>query len=508
LPQYADNEAVEQRNNLLAIQPKLTIGSPDDPYEREADSVANHVMRMPMNGGFWGNGGLGKAIQRKCSSCEQEEEEQIHRKPFNTVPNVQLKCAACENEEENIQRKPFNITPFIQKTGSDGGGLATDSVSNKIESSRGGGNSMSDNSRSFMESRFGLDFSGVIIHTDSNAINLSQELNAQAFTVGKDIYFNEGKYNPDSDSGRHLLAHELTHTVQQNGGFGKKNIQRVCSPSATCSAPISGSSSEFGASELSVEQSGRTRRRAMSATRATSTSHAGFARQLENFVNAQNPALLTNVRGIFVDQDLSPGTGALTQSCSSWEGIALPPGSRIPRTTGPDICIFVHGDLNQQALQFNITTNSTIGGLPREQWRIQTMQIFTHEVQHIVFDNAPHPQPAAISSATCDFVAVGHELSELNAILSEFPIIFRAIPAGTPITDPLFLELDRWFTRSATGGGEDFRGILTKMGCVCECDAVRHWVSHTFNFVSSSWSATEKTTFNTTMKAKLPAWPL
>jgi hypothetical protein len=233
LPQYAENESVEQRNNLLTIQPKLTIGSPDDPYEREADSVANHVMRMPMDGGFIRNGGPSEVIQRKCASCENEEEapqppigEFVQRKPFNTIPKVQLKCAACEHEEEKIQKKPFNITPFIQKSGADGGGMASDTVTNKIESSRGGGNAMSDHSRSFMESRFGMDFSGVKIHTDSNANNLSQQLNAQAFTVGKDIYFNEGKYNPDSDSGRHLLAHELTHTVQQSKGEIKPKIQR------------------------------------------------------------------------------------------------------------------------------------------------------------------------------------------------------------------------------------------------------------------------------------------
>lgn len=73
-----------------------------------------------------------------------------------------------------------------------------------------------------MESRFGTDFSDVKIHTGSEAVQMSSELNAQAFAVGNDIYFNEGKYNPNSDSGKHLLAHELTHTVQQSGGIGRK----------------------------------------------------------------------------------------------------------------------------------------------------------------------------------------------------------------------------------------------------------------------------------------------
>jgi hypothetical protein len=84
---------------------------------------------------------------------------------------------------------------------------------------------MDHGTQSFMESRFGTDFSDVRIHTGSQAVQMSRGLNAQAFTVGNDVYFNEGKYSPNFDSGKHLLAHELTHTVQQGGGIGRK-VQR------------------------------------------------------------------------------------------------------------------------------------------------------------------------------------------------------------------------------------------------------------------------------------------
>ncbi len=176
-------ENFENQKPLL-IQPKLSVGAVDDPFEREADTMADRVMRMPDS----------SFIQRKCASCEHEE-EQIHRK----------------------------ITPFIQKQGNGlEGGTASESVTNQINSSRGDGNRMSENTLSFMESRFNTDFSGVKIHTDSNAVQMSRELNAQAFTVGSDIYFNSGKYAPESESGKHLLAHELTHTVQQGGGVERK----------------------------------------------------------------------------------------------------------------------------------------------------------------------------------------------------------------------------------------------------------------------------------------------
>lgn len=87
------------------------------------------------------------------------------------------------------------------------------------------GSPMDRSTRSFMEDRFGRDFSDVRIHTDSGAVQLSRALNAQAFTVGRDVYFDGGKYSPASPSGRRLLAHELTHTLQQSEG-GATAIQR------------------------------------------------------------------------------------------------------------------------------------------------------------------------------------------------------------------------------------------------------------------------------------------
>ena len=105
---------------------------------------------------------------------------------------------------------------------------APDSVVSTLQQSKGGGNSLSGETRSSMESHFNSDFSGVRIHTDSKAVQMSRQLNAQAFTHGNDIYFNQGKFNPESRSGKHLLAHELTHTVQQGASpaSATKSIQR------------------------------------------------------------------------------------------------------------------------------------------------------------------------------------------------------------------------------------------------------------------------------------------
>ena len=176
--------------NGLFFQAKLTVGAPDDSLEHEADAMAEQVMRMPEN----------SFIQRKCAHCE---------------------------EEEKVQLKPLaqSITPFIQTKTAASSSQAGESVSQSIQSSRGSGSAMDNRTKSFMSERFGSNFNDVNIHTNANAVQLSRDLNARAFTVGNDIYFNQGQYQPETSDGKFLLAHELTHTIQQSGV--DKNIQRT-----------------------------------------------------------------------------------------------------------------------------------------------------------------------------------------------------------------------------------------------------------------------------------------
>ncbi|MFT5819265.1 MAG: hypothetical protein ACI8ZM_000488 [Crocinitomix sp.] len=177
----------------LGVQSKLTIGQPNDKYEQEADSIADKVMLMPERG----------TIQRKCNGCEQEED-------VSSVASA---------KDENIQKKPLAsaITPWVQKQATSENENRTPSLSleSQLNSSKSGGNPLPKTTRSFMENGIGADFGNVKIHTGSNAVQMSQELGAQAFTHGNHVYFNSGKYNPSSSQGKHLLAHELVHTVQQ-----------------------------------------------------------------------------------------------------------------------------------------------------------------------------------------------------------------------------------------------------------------------------------------------------
>ncbi len=172
-------------------------------------------------------------VQNKCAECEKEEKLQkkenteiqpeLQLKPIfesgssDDDSPVQRKCATCGHEEEKkVQKKTENSTAET----------ASPSIESNLSASKGGGSPLPENTRNAMESSFGSDFSGVRIHTGSNAVQMSQDLNAQAFTHENDIYFNAGKYDTNSQSGQHLLAHELTHTVQQ-GGVRRKMIQKV-----------------------------------------------------------------------------------------------------------------------------------------------------------------------------------------------------------------------------------------------------------------------------------------
>ncbi len=177
----------KEQSKSLFFQPKLTIGPTDDVYEREADAVADKVMRM-------------------------EDSEQIQ--PKISPMNIQRMCPTCE-EEEKAQRK--------EQERSNASAEAPSIVSDAVQS---GGKSLEKNTRSFMESRMSYDFSNVKIHTGSIAAKSAQSINALAYTSGNNIVFNEGQYTPNREQGKKLLAHELVHIIQQANG-ASQSVQRM-----------------------------------------------------------------------------------------------------------------------------------------------------------------------------------------------------------------------------------------------------------------------------------------
>ncbi|MCX9012822.1 MAG: DUF4157 domain-containing protein, partial [Candidatus Methanoperedens sp.] len=173
------NRAVKRLIRSGALQAKLKVSQPGDKYEQEADRVAEQVMRTP------------GSIRRRHPRC-------IKDKPGK------------EDEEELLQAKEFSgstseVTPELES---------------RINTIHSGGKPLSQSARSYFEPRFGQDFGKVRVHTDRAAAEIVHTLNAHAFTAGQDIFFREGAYNPNGAGGRELLAHELTHVVQQSDTAG------------------------------------------------------------------------------------------------------------------------------------------------------------------------------------------------------------------------------------------------------------------------------------------------
>lgn len=156
----------------VQVQPKLAINRPGDKYEQEADWAAEQVIRMPEP----------QAIQ----DTEVSEETQVSA--------INLRCHATN------QAEPATVPPIVH------------------EVLRSPGRPMDPGMRSFMGPRFGHDFSRVRVHTDSKAAESARAVNAQAYTVGRDVLFGAGQYAPGTQTGKSLLAHELTHVVQQSAG--------------------------------------------------------------------------------------------------------------------------------------------------------------------------------------------------------------------------------------------------------------------------------------------------
>src|SRR5688572_16595675 len=214
------NEEREKRLDEKAMAPqfKLAVNQPGDRYEHEADAIANQVMRMP-------------------------------------APHIQRQAEPREEDEEKIQAKELpGSTPVVAP-----------SAAASIQSMRGGGEPLAENSRAFFEARLGHDFGQVRIHRNSAAAATAHAVRARAFTIGSDIVFGTGEFAPETDRGGSLLAHELVHVVQQSHASEASAIQRkelapttVESPGTTEAGPTASEIAEAPITVLGAEGSAGT----------------------------------------------------------------------------------------------------------------------------------------------------------------------------------------------------------------------------------------------------------
>ncbi len=182
------NDAVANMLRTGGVQAKLAVSQSGDAYEQEADRVADLFTNMR---GISSVLSSPLVLQRKCSAC-----------------SAGARCPNCEKEEEEKEKLRTQRKPSSSVT-------RNDSVPDDFLSSLGSGLDLDLSLRESLESRFGHDFGGVRIHTGSRATQSARAINALAYTRGRDIVFGEGQFAPETPAGLRLLAHELTHVVQQ-----------------------------------------------------------------------------------------------------------------------------------------------------------------------------------------------------------------------------------------------------------------------------------------------------
>lgn len=197
-------------NSRVDIQPKLEVNAPGDIYEQEADRTADKVMGMPES----------KLSRERTCPCGGG-------------------CPNCETELSGTGQE--QIQPKRDRGRSDADEIIAPSVHYELTPSIG--QPLDSETRDFFEARFGHDFSQVRVHTDAKAARSARALYARAYTTGHNVVFGARQYAPHSTEGRRLLAHELTHVLQQRGpapGQFPTIVQREEAPLVSSGWPMAG----------------------------------------------------------------------------------------------------------------------------------------------------------------------------------------------------------------------------------------------------------------------------
>ena len=234
IPTYPAEHANRRQAPFSLVQPKLTIGSVDDPLEHEADRIADQVMRMPgpTNGALTVHEAPGAGMQRACAKCEEESphadavdggtpDEQDQEM---AVDSGQPVVAAKQDQTEPLSPGMHGQNIGIRRTrtgGPDSSDVIIGAPLVGTDASTSEGRPLDSGMRTFFEQRFGHSFDHVRVHTGSRAAESTRAVNALAYTVGNAIVFGPGQYEPGTATGQRLLAHELTHVLQQGPSTGR-----------------------------------------------------------------------------------------------------------------------------------------------------------------------------------------------------------------------------------------------------------------------------------------------
>jgi len=443
---------------------------------------------------------------------------------------LQRKCACEENQDQDeesrgmLQRKAF-------------GQNAADSVPplvHRVLSSPG--TPLDGETRAFMEPRLSHDFSQVRVHADAQADESARSVGALAYTVGRDLVFGAGQYAPQTESGKRLIAHELTHVVQQNS-FGRPAIQnlevggastpaeaeaervadgifssqrpmslagssagmlqRACSSDPQCATgmPRSLRWAVTTAQGAPAQQAKTSKRQALCSKvppdpACTADGHGAPAPQLTAVIQHFRPSRLREITGIFIDKDIPGVYGAYTTDCSAFTP-PLPGGQ----------CTFVPQRLEDEAKLFNTTNTQHFSVGTRSQWINETVETIQHETEHARVTNSPTvgqiKDPSGTGYATSD-------LSEISAILSEFEVVYSR--AQRLVEPARSAEINAWFEPAIKTRGECIKGNVDDVRCFYDCDEAQKNIKQMVEFTTKDWNTNALSILMTELKK--PKWGL
>ena len=220
---------------IPVLQTKLEIGAPNDRFEQEAERVADQVMRMPSSDGMAAApaGGARRSVQRMCDECAEDEKVRLQRMPPPAAPRISALRASLApravfpDQGAVLRRQGIGDDETLRRTAAGSGPDVTPGAKVGVHALRGRGRPLPATERAFFEPRFCHEFGRVRIHTDPQSADSARALNARAYTLGTHIVFGAGRYVPEIAAGRRLLAHELTHVVQQRSANGPPLVQRA-----------------------------------------------------------------------------------------------------------------------------------------------------------------------------------------------------------------------------------------------------------------------------------------
>lgn len=245
----------QQRFDRLAVRAKLAVSEPGDAVEREADAVAEKVMRAPDPASQSGTSApkpspqsAAKSVNRfadaaakpATANTPQATTPKTTEKANTPVPSGHPKPSSTEGTHGGTATKGTSAAADIARSAADRDAAGRLSVPTDFADKLGAGEPLDAQTRAYFEQRMDADFSDVRIHTDSAADLACKQINAHAFTFGRHIVFANGQYQPGTAQGKQLLAHELAHVLQQ-----ATSVSRQISREAASSSPPAGNANEI-----------------------------------------------------------------------------------------------------------------------------------------------------------------------------------------------------------------------------------------------------------------------